>query len=52
MVLKNCDNWLAKGYFSYMDKSVKDGKTTATTAQPGIAFPVWAKWNKIVENEA
>jgi hypothetical protein len=51
MVLKNCDQWLAAGYFTWHDALPAKGKNTAT-GQPGIADKQWKALDKIVKNEA
>ena len=51
MVLKNCDQWLQAGYFTWQDALPAKGKNTAT-GQPGIADKVWKKLDAIVKNEA
>merc|ERR1711865_1100709 len=56
MVMKNCDNWLAAGYFSYEIAApvanAKHDAVGANGAQPGIAAPVWNAWAKKVKNMA
>jgi inorganic pyrophosphatase len=41
MVMKNCNMWLEKGYFTYKQQ-LPVGVGNTTTAQAGIAYPVWA----------
>ena len=46
MVMKNCNMWLEKGYFTYKQQ-LPVGVGATTTAQAGIAYPVWYKLDKI-----
>ena len=43
MVVKNCDQWLKMGYFTYDAAAPTANKmhNATTTAQPGIAYSVW-----------
>merc|ERR1711998_699295 len=57
MVMKNCDQWLAAGYFEWRSAlpTAADNATTPRTKVPGqtgIAKSVWTKWDDKVKNEA
>merc|ERR1712070_601738 len=51
MVLKNCNNWLSHGYFTYQAAapSTTDGHTAA---QPGMNVKVWKALDKIAKSES
>jgi len=51
MVMKNCNMWLEKGYFTYKTSVGTTAGYTSST-QRGIAYPVWYKLDKIAENKA
>ena len=61
MAMKNCETWLAKGYFTYTEYAPANvlnsaGKVTRTVNttiyQPGVAATVWEAEAKIVKNKA
>jgi len=51
MVMKNCNMWLEKGYFTFKTPVGTTAGYTSNT-QKGMAYPVWYKLDKIAENKA
>jgi hypothetical protein len=51
MVLKNCNQWLEKGYFTYRHP-LPAGNDQTTHYQNGISYPVWYKEDVAAQNKA